>query len=362
MISNLEKFYNGKTVLVTGHTGFKGSWLSWWLIKLGAKVVGYSLDPLDDTSIFSVTKLADKIVDIRGDIRNYSLLREIVKEYNPNVIFHLAAQPLVIESYSNPFETYDINVMGTLNLLRTINEIDKQVEVVIVTTDKVYRNDNNNMQFVETDPMGGYDPYSSSKACADILVESWKHSYFSLENYFQHKKSISSVRAGNVIGGGDVTPTRLVPDILKSIIESKELSIRYPNSIRPWQHVLEPIYGYLLLAYNMNYDPVTYSGAWNFGPSLDNSFSVMDIVNRFKRIFSNLKVYYQDSTYKESINLSIDSSKASILLKWNPVLDIDKTIDLIIQWETLRISGHNMQEVVFRQIDYFKECLINIKR
>jgi CDP-glucose 4,6-dehydratase len=352
MISNLEEFYNGKTVLVTGHTGFKGSWLSWWLVKLGAKVVGYSLDPLDKSSIFSLTKLSDMMIDIRGDIRDYPLLRNTVNEYCPDVIFHLAAQPLVLDSFINPFNTYEVNVMGTLNLLQSIKDIDKQIEIVVVTTDKVYRNDNNNRHFLETDPLGGYDPYSSSKACADILVESWKHSYYSLDNYNEHGKSFSTVRAGNVIGGGDVSPNRLVPDILRAIRLENDLTIRYPNSTRPWQHVLEPIYGYLLLAYNMNKDPEFYSGAWNFGPNLDKEYSVIDIVKKFQKVFHDLSVDYVDSNYKESHTLSIDSSKANSLIDWKPVFDINETIELIIQWESSRLTGNNMNEVVSQQIDF----------
>jgi CDP-glucose 4,6-dehydratase len=360
MIRDLEKFYHGKTVFITGHTGFKGSWLSWWLIKLGAKVIGYSLDPLDSNCIFSLTELSKKMTDIRGDIRDYSYLSESIRNTNPDVIFHLAAQPLVLDSYSNPFDTYDINVMGTMNLLRCVRDINKQVEVVVITTDKVYRNDNNNQRFVESDPLGGYDPYSSSKACADILVESWKYSFFSLDDFNKHKKSFSSVRAGNVIGGGDVAPNRLIPDIIRAIYENTDLSIRYPNSTRPWQHVLEPIFGYLLLAFNMNIDPIKYSGAWNFGPNTEEAFTVSDIVDKFKRVFSNLRVIYQDSSFKESNILAIDSSKAATLLNWNPVLDIDKTIKLIIEWETSRIKGNKMDQIVYSQIDYFTELILKL--
>jgi CDP-glucose 4,6-dehydratase len=358
MIRELEKYYNGKTVFITGHTGFKGSWLSLWLIKLGAKVVGYSLDPLDKNGIFSLTELSKKMTDIRGDIRDYNFLNESIRKSYPDVIFHLAAQPLVLDSYSNPFDTYDINVMGTMNLLRCVRDINKQVEVVVITTDKVYRNDNNNQRFVESDPLGGYDPYSSSKACADILVESWRYSFFSRDNFIKHKKSFSSVRAGNVIGGGDVAPNRLIPDIIRAISKNTDLSIRYPNSTRPWQHVLEPIFGYLLLAFKMNIDPIKYSGAWNFGPNTEEVFTVSDIVDKFKRAFSNLRVLYQDSSLKESNTLAIDSSKAATLLNWNPVLDIDNTIKLIIEWETARINGNKMEQIVYSQIDYFSELIL----
>jgi CDP-glucose 4,6-dehydratase len=360
MINQLREYYSGKTILVTGHTGFKGSWLSWWLVKFDAKVVGYSLDPVDENGIFNISRLTNYITDIRGDIRNYPFLVEKFKELEPDVVFHLAAQPLVLEAYSNPFETYEINVMGTLNILRAIEELDKQIELIIVTSDKVYRNDEKNSSFVETDCIGGYDPYSSSKACADILAESWRYSFLSLDNYSKHKKAISTVRAGNVIGGGDLSPNRLVPDILRSNFSNKKLYLRFPNSTRPWQHVLEPVYGYLVLAFNMNKNPHLYSGAWNFGPSNEQVLSVQELVDKFRRVYSNLDVKYGKTNFKESTKLSIDSTKAFSLLRWRPILDIDSVVDYVIQWEASRSKGNNMKDLILSQIDDFIKKINNV--
>jgi CDP-glucose 4,6-dehydratase len=334
MNSNLEEFYNGKTVLVTGHTGFKGSWLSWWLIKLGAKVIGYSLDPLDNDGIFSMTQLSKYIVDIRGDIRDKTSLDFTLREYQPDVIFHLAAQPLVIESYDYPYETFEINLMGTINLLQSVKKLTKKITIIVVTTDKVYRNNEDGKSFVENDSLGGYDPYSSSKACTDILVESWRYSFFPLENYNYHQKSLSTVRAGNVIGGGDSSKNRIIPDVFKAINSGESLNIRNPNSVRPWQHVLDPIYGYILLAFHMDSEPSKYSGAWNFGPSNMQFLSVMDLISKIKKYFPSLIVSFNQLTYKESQYLSINSSKSNKLLSWEPKIDIDEAVKMIVEWET----------------------------
>jgi CDP-glucose 4,6-dehydratase len=333
MIDQLRNYYTGKTVLVTGHTGFKGSWLSLWLIELGANVVGYALDPSSKDCIFTLTGLTKEMTDIRGDIRDLDSLSNLIHQHQPDVVFHLAAQALVGESYEYPEETYTVNVIGTMNLLQSLRTLNKKVEVVVVTTDKVYRNDENQRAFIETDPLGGYDPYSSSKACSDILVDSWRYSFFPIDKYNNHKKCISTVRSGNVIGGGDRAKNRLLPDVFNAIKFSTTLEIRSRNSVRPWQHVLEPVYGYLLLAYKMNENPLTYGNSWNFGPDTTQLYSVESIISFLLKKLPALKVINIDNPVKETKFLMIDSSKASEQLGWKSLLTVNETIEWILRWE-----------------------------
>lgn len=347
--------YKDKVVLVTGHTGFKGSWLSVWLNELGARVVGYSLDPYSNDDNFIVSNLKNRIVDIRGDIRDSEKLGRVFKEYRPEFVFHLAAQPLVRLSYDIPKETYEINVMGTLNVLECIRECDSVKVGIMITTDKCYENTEQIWGYKETDPMGGYDPYSSSKGCAELLISSYRNSYFNLDKYKEHGKLIASVRAGNVIGGGDWAKDRIVPDCIRSLMKGKEIIIRNPEAVRPWQHVLEPLRGYLLLGSKMYSYGVKYSGAWNFGPNHDSIVPVKDIVN----ILINR---WGDGRQIESINrnqlheanmLSLDITKARTLLKWEPSLNIRESIELTVDWYKAFIEKENMYEICRNQIlDY----------
>jgi CDP-glucose 4,6-dehydratase len=353
MNKNFNNYYEDKTVFVTGHNGFKGSWLSWWLIKLGARVIGYSLSPDSSKSIYNVTNLSSKLIDLTGDIRDYLNLSETIQKYQPDVIFHLAAQPLVIDSYKDPSYTYETNVMGTLNLLRSIDTIQKEAQIIIVTTDKVYRNDELSIAFIETDPLGGYDPYSSSKACVDLLVDSWRYSYYPLKEYASHKKALATVRAGNVIGGGDLSKNRLIPDILRSVKNKEKLLIRNEDAVRPWQHVLEPLFGYLLLPVMMRDNHLIYSTSWNFGSKKDHFYSVKEIVGKFKNHFPQLDFDPSKTEFNESKHLTLDSSKAEEFLNWRPTLDIDSTIHLIVEWENSMDENKNMKEIVFNQIEYF---------
>jgi CDP-glucose 4,6-dehydratase len=349
MIDQLRNYYNGKTVLVTGHTGFKGSWLSLWLIELGANVVGYALEPYSKDCIFTLAGLTKEMTDIRGDIRDLDSLSNLIHQHQPDVVFHLAAQALVAESYENPEKTYAINVMGTLNLLQSLRTLEKKVEVVIVTTDKVYRNDENQKAFVESDPLGGYDPYSSSKACSDILVDSWRYSFFPIDKYNNHKKCISTVRAGNVIGGGDRAKNRLLPDVFNAIKFSTTLEIRSRNSVRPWQHVLEPVYGYLLLAYKMNENPLTYGTSWNFGPDTTQLYSVESIISLLSEKLPALKVTYIDNIIKETKFLMVDSTKAWEQLGWSSLISVDETLELIVEWES-HSKKNNIKSITRNQI------------
>jgi CDP-glucose 4,6-dehydratase len=361
MFDQLRKYYAGKTVLVTGHTGFKGSWLSLWLIEFGANVVGYALDPDNNDGIFSLVGLTNDLIDIRGDIRDFDSLSKVMQQHQPDVVFHLAAQALVGESYENPEETYSVNIMGTLNLLQLLRQLEKKVEVVVVTTDKVYRNDENQRAFIETDPLGGYDPYSSSKACSDILVDSWRYSFFPIDNYNNHKKCLSTARAGNVIGGGDRAKNRLLPDVFNAIKFSTTLEIRSRNSVRPWQHVLEPVYGYLLLAYKMNENPLTYGTSWNFGPDTTQLYSVESIISLLTDKLPALKVSYIDNVIKETKFLMIDSTKALEQLGWNSLMNVDETLELIVEWES-HSKEDNIKSITRNQILKYAQRITEIAR
>ena len=261
-------FYQGKRVLVTGHTGFKGSWLSIWLHEMGAEVVGVALDPYSDKDNYVLSGIGRKIkADLRADIRNGEQLKRIFQEYQPEIVFHLAAQPLVRLSYEIPVETYATNVMGTINVMEAIRQTDSVRVGIMITTDKCYENKEQLWGYREDEPMGGYDPYSSSKGAAEIAIASWRRSFFNPKDYGQkHHVSLASVRAGNVIGGGDWALDRIIPDCVRALEADKPIEIRSPKAIRPWQHVLEPLGGYLLLAEKMWQEPTAYCEGWNFGP------------------------------------------------------------------------------------------------
>ena len=269
MVDIFNNFYKGKRVLVTGHTGFKGSWLSIWLNELGAEVIGVAKDPYTERDNYVLSNISKKIkADLRADIRDGKRMKEIFHQYQPEIVFHLAAQPLVRLSYEIPVETYEINVMGTINIMEAIRSTDSVKVAIMITTDKCYENKEQIWGYREDEPMGGYDPYSSSKGATEIAIASWRRSYFNSEDYGKkHHVSIASVRAGNVIGGGDWALDRIVPDCIKAIETGKSIEIRSPQSIRPWQHVLEPLSGYMLLALKMWNEPTKYNEGWNFGPT-----------------------------------------------------------------------------------------------
>ncbi|MGL4106566.1 CDP-glucose 4,6-dehydratase [Clostridium sp. LP20] len=329
-----DGFYKDKVVLVTGHTGFKGSWLSLWLQELGAKVIGYSLDPENNEDNFNVSRLSSKIVDIRGDIRDFKKLDDVFNQYKPEMVFHLAAQPLVRESYNNPRETYEINVMGTLNVLEAIKNSNSVKVGVMITTDKCYENKERIWGYREYDPMGGYDPYSSSKGCCELLISSYRNSFFNLEEYDMHNKAIASVRAGNVVGGGDFAKDRIIPDCIRSIRNNEKISVRSPEAIRPWQHVLEPLYGYMLLGRRLYEDGKLYSEGWNFGPSDELQVRVSEIVNLIIRNFGEGS--WEDKSEKKGVHeanlLTLDCTKARIRLGWSSIMSIDETIEYTAKW------------------------------
>ena len=317
---------------MTGHTGFKGSWLSIWLKELGAKVVGYALNPDTEEDNFVVTGLKEKIVDVRADIRDFDRLQEVFKLYQPEFVFHLAAQPLVRRSYENPRETYEINVLGTMNLLECIRYSDTVKTAVIVTSDKCYENKEQIWGYRETDTVGGYDPYSSSKACTEILVSSYRQSYFTTCDF--EKKSIASVRAGNVIGGGDWSLDRIVPDCIRALMCEKIIELRNPRAIRPWQHVLEPLYGYLLLGAKMREDVHKYCEAWNFGPKQSANISVKALVEGIVTAWGEGKWQdvSSDKAPHEACFLNLDCTKAKMFLGWEPKLSLEEALAYTIYW------------------------------
>jgi CDP-glucose 4,6-dehydratase len=356
-LEGFNQVYKNKTVLITGHTGFKGSWLSIWLKDLGANVVGYALDPKTSKDNFVVTKLSEKITDIRGDIRDFSKLRSVFDTHKPEFVFHLAAQPLVLQSYKLPKETFEVNVIGTINVLEAIRNSASAKVAIFATTDKVYQNQEKLEGYVETDPLGGYDPYSSSKASAEIAIQSWRNSYFNPEKYDVHHKSISSVRAGNVIGGGDWSEDRLIPDIMRSILTNETLVVRSPNSIRPWQHVLDVLNGYLVLGSKMYSRPSVFCEAWNFGPDDKSKVNVLKLVDDFTR--NNPKFTRNIFNYEnlhESGVLLLNSNKAFTELGWKNYLNYEETIRLTTDWYK-SYANENVFELSLNQIRYFSQLI-----
>jgi len=338
--------YKGKTVLVTGHTGFKGSWLSYWLEQMGAKVVGYSLEAPTTPSHFELLNL--KMTSIIGDIRDLERLKQVFNEYKPDIVFHLAAQPLVRLSYENPIETYETNVMGTLKVFEACREANVKA-IVNITSDKAYENKEWVWGYRENDPMGGYDPYSSSKGCADLLANSYRNSYFNINEYKKsHNTLLASCRAGNVIGGGDWAADRLLTDIMLSVSEGKKVSIRNPHATRPWQHVLEPLSGYLHIGQKLLQEQVAFGEAWNFGPSDEGSISVEELVKKVKKYWN--KIDYEINQNPEQLHeanlLKLDCSKAHIQLKWKDVWNSEVTFEKTVTWYK---SFYEAQEIQTQQ-------------
>jgi len=333
---NIQDTYRDKKVFITGHTGFKGSWLLAWLHSLGARVKGYALAPENEYYLYNQIK-GDTLCDSTiSDIRDKECLRNEIIDFNPDFIFHLAAQPLVRLSYEIPAETFDVNVMGTANVLDAVRFLSNPCAVICITTDKVYENKEWHYPYRESDRLGGYDPYSASKAAAEIVISSYRSSFFSHSSYETHKKSIASARAGNVIGGGDWAIDRIIPDIIRAIQNDKVIQVRNPLSVRPWQHVLEPLYGYLSLGANMVQNPVKYADAWNFGPHIDDTLTVKELV----------EIAIQRYGYGEFESLKLnDQPHEAGLLK----LDINKTIHEL-EW----MPKWNAKRAIMETINFYK--------
>ena len=349
-----DTFYKGKRILITGHTGFKGSWLSVWLHKLGAEVIGIALDPYTEKDNYALSGVGNKITDLRGDIRDATLLKNIFSLYRPEIVFHLAAQPLVRLSYDIPVETYQTNVMGTIHVLEAIRATDSVKVGIMVTTDKCYENREQIWGYRENEPMGGHDPYSSSKGAAEIAISSWRRSFFDTEKFEKHGKSIASVRAGNVIGGGDWAVDRIIPDCIRALETDKPVEIRNPLAIRPWQHVLEPLSGYLLLAMKMWNEPTKYCEAWNFGPKSEAITNVWEVASQLIDVYGCGKLLdVSDANAVHEANLlMLDISKAKYRLGWEPRMNISQCIDFTVDWYK-RYKTENVYTICAEQIDKY---------
>ncbi len=357
-IDIFDGFFRGKRVLVTGHTGFKGSWLLIWLHELGAEVVGVGLDPATERDNFVLSGIGGKIkADIRADIRDGQKMKEIFAEHRPEIVFHLAAQPLVRLSYEIPVDTYATNVMGTINVMEAIRATDSVKVGVMITTDKCYENKEQIWGYRENEPMGGYDPYSSSKGATEIAIASWRRSFFNPDRYAEHGKSIASVRAGNVIGGGDWALDRIIPDCIRALEAGRPIDIRSPKAIRPWQHVLEPLSGYMLLAKRMWESPTKYCEGWNFGPRAESISTVWEVASHVVDNYGSgsLRDLSDPNALHEAKLLMLDISKAKFRLGWEPRMNIDQTVALTVDWYR-RYTAEPVYELCTSQIrEYIKK-------
>jgi len=350
-----KQFWSGKRVFITGHTGFKGSWMSIWLMRLGCNVQGYALPPNTSPSLFQVAKVGNLIDSQIGDIRDQDLLYESMVNFNPDILIHMAAQPLVRYSYNNPIETYEVNVIGTAKVLQVARSCNNLKAIINITTDKCYENEGLDKSYKETDPMGGYDPYSSSKGCAELLTASYRRSYFD-----DLGVGIASVRAGNVIGGGDWASDRLIPDILKSFEANEPVVVRNPNATRPWQHVLEPLSGYLLLAQKLYFNSKNYSEGWNFGPDEKDVQPVHWILEKIISRWPNATWEVDEKVSPHEAGfLKLDISKANDRLNWQPVWELDKTLEKIIYWHKAWINKSDMQYLCLAEIEEYMKDMSN---
>ncbi len=353
MVKTLN-FWKDKNVLVTGHTGFKGTWLVNLLTQLGAKVSGYSLKNELDYGFYHKTKTNQKINSFYGNICDKNSLKSFMDQVNPEIIFHLAAQPLVRLSYIDPVDTYNTNVVGLANILNISRETKSLKVFLNITSDKCYENFEWDWPYRENDLMGGHDPYSNSKGCAELLTKAFRMSFFNPDNYNkEHNICLSTARAGNVIGGGDWAQDRIIPDLIKSLIEGKKLEIRSPNAIRPWQFVLEPLRGYLTLAEFMYEDGLNFSGSWNFGPDNKDNITVEEMINMLSKHL-NINDFYQiieSSRYHEAKLLKLDISKAKNTLGWKPILNMNETLKFVAEWYIGFINNDNVDDLTNKQIN-----------
>ena len=349
-----EKEWNGKTVLITGHSGFKGSWLSLWLQKLNANVIGYSKSIPTEPSLFQLANVDDGMISVFDDVRNYQKLKNTIEKYQPEVIFHMAAQSLVRESYKEPIETISTNIMGTANILESVRQIGKPCVVINVTSDKCYQNTNKIEAYTEEDPMGGYDPYSSSKGCSELITSAFRNSFFNISKSNQQKISVASVRAGNVIGGGDWSKDRLIPDVMKGFLKNEKIQIRNPDSIRPWQFVLEPLNGYLLLAEKLLNKEFEFASSWNFGPDENKIFSVKTILDKIRTKWElETFIEFETSDIYEENKLVLNSDKAKKNLNWQPKMNIDLAIDWIVEWYKAYHENKDIRKISENQIEKY---------
>ncbi len=348
-------FWNGKRVFVTGHTGFKGTWLSLWLQSMGCEVTGYALPPETDPNLFEMAGVAAGMNSITGNVQDLAPLRTALSGAQPDIVLHLAAQALVRYSYDHPIETYATNVMGTVNLLEACRTVPSVRSVVIVTSDKCYENREWERGYVETDAMGGHDPYSSSKGCSELVTSAYRNSFFS---GCDTACAVASGRAGNVIGGGDWALDRIVPDTLMAFMRGEAASIRNPNAVRPWQHVLEPLHGYLLLAERLFKEGRTFAEGWNFGPSEESSVPVGTMVQKMEELWGDsvrAEIQVDPDAVHEATLLRLDCSKAAGKLDWHPKLDLDETLQWTVEWYRKLHEGADMTAFTMEQIKHYGE-------
>ena len=356
LVAAMPEFWRGKRVFLTGHTGFKGAWLSIWLQKLGADVTGFALAPDRGRNLFEESGIAASMTSVIGDIRDAAALTDAMAGAKPEIVIHMAAQALVRLSYEQPVETYATNVMGLVHLFEAVRATKSVRAVVNVTSDKCYENREWVWGYREDEAMGGYDPYSSSKGCAELVTAAYRRSYFHPENYASHGVALASARAGNVIGGGDWAPARLGPDILRAIENKVPVKIRHPNAIRPWQHVLEPLSGYMLLAQRLHEDGPKFAEGWNFGPSDQDAQPVQWIVERLTGMWGDGASWEPDSAADhahEAHHLKLDCSKARQRLGWSPAWDLEEALRRIVEWQKAALQRHTIPAMTLRQIsDY----------
>lgn len=356
MIDLFDNFFRGKRVLVTGHTGFKGSWLSIWLHELGAEVVGVSQEPFTNRDNFVLSGIGNKIMaDLRANICNGQKMKEIFQKYQPEIVFHLAAQPLVRYSYEQPVETYEANVMGTIHVMEAIRSTNSVKVGVMITTDKCYDNKEQMRGYKEDDPFGGYDPYSSSKGACEIAIQSWRRSFFNPEDYGKkHHVSLASVRAGNVIGGGDWALDRIIPDCIKALEQDKVIDIRSPKAIRPWEHVLEPLSGYMLLAKKQWEHPTEFCEGWNFGPESESVSTVWEVATELIKNYGKgeLKDSSDPNAVHEAKLLMLDITKAKTKLGWKPRMNMQQCMELVADWYK-RYQTEDVYQLCVEEIDKF---------
>ena len=352
-------FWKSKRVFLTGHTGFKGSWLSLWLQELGAELTGYALQPPTNPSLFEKANVAKGMHSIEGDVRDLARLTNALRDARPDVVIHMAAQPLVRKSYQDPVETYSTNVMGTVHLLEAVRSAGCVRAVVNVTTDKCYENREWIWPYRESEPMGGYDPSSSSKGCAELVTTAYRNSFFPVEKYAEHGVALASARAGNVIGGGDWAFDRLVPDMVSAFSQGRSVPIRNPNAIRPWQHVLEPLRGYLTLAHRLHEGGTAFAEPFNFGPAQEDAQPVQWIVEHLRQLWGRGASWHldgQDHPHEASY-LKLDISKAAHLLDWKPVLRLPQALEMTADWYRHQSEGENARQLTIKQIDsYMNTC------
>ncbi len=350
-------FWRGKKVFLTGHTGFKGSWLSLWLQSMGVQVTGYALQAPTNPSLFEVAKVAQGMTSIIGDIRDAEALSRAMREAAPDIVIHMAAQPLVRYSYVNPVETYSTNVMGTVHLLEAVRQTPSVRAVVNVTSDKCYDNKEWVWGYRENEAMGGFDPYSNSKGCAELVTSAYRNSFFHPAKYAEHRVALASGRAGNVIGGGDWADDRLIPDILRAISDSRPVVIRSPHAIRPWQHVLEPLSGYLLLAQHLYERGVEFAEGWNFGPNDEDAKPVQWIVDHLTQQWSEGASWKFDEGDHphEAHYLKLDCSKAKMRLHWQPRWHLAYTLEVIVAWQRAWLAKEDMRSFTLRQIAQYAQ-------